>query len=78
MKQNIFLSIIFITLLLSSATTEAFDGNRKGFVFGGGVELASFSTSGKFENLYYPGDKIFVTSFSLGYAFNNNNKPPPN
>ncbi len=64
--------IIFI-LILCNSTTKAFDGNRKGFVLSGGVEILNISTSGKFKNLYYPGDRVFTIGFSLGYAFNHKN-----
>src|SRR5574341_518864 len=72
-------SIIFLTvsnLLFLSIRSDAFDGNRKGFIIGGGLGLGSvsFSIAEKpfLDHLPSQSQNSFVGSFKIGYAVNDN------
>ncbi len=66
MNRNILLSIIFIILLLSATTTEAFDGNRKGFVLSGGVGYSKVFNTNAYNN-------ATVLLYGLGYGLDERN-----
>jgi len=59
-------------LIMLSGAVEAFDGNRKGFILGGGMGIGP-STKLKIINEYDKNELGFAVNIMVGYAWNNKN-----
>lgn len=71
MKQFTIFVIFFILLILSSTSTQAFDGKRKGFVLSGGVGLTKYLGKLHFKNEI--SENAYTYGFTIGYGINENN-----
>jgi hypothetical protein len=71
MKKINTLTLIGI-LLLAYSNLYSFDGERKGFILGGGIGAGYLSNSTSFES-YSSSDNrgVFLTNFKIGYAPSN-------
>ncbi len=64
MKQRIPLAL-FVSALILASQLSAFDGQRKGFILGGGIGGGSLSLG---MDVYHVNTGVFATNFIIGYA----------
>ena len=75
MRQGSLLILIAISILCSTSI-YAFDGERKGFILGGGLGFGYLSNTTSWDNSYDTGSitesrTVFQTYFKIGYAPSN-------
>ena len=75
MRQGSLLILIAITILCSTSI-YAFDGERKGFILGGGLGVGYLSNTTSWDFSYDTGSRtesrmVFQTYFKIGYAPSN-------
>jgi hypothetical protein len=72
MKNIAVTFFISFTITLSAVTSRAFDGNRKGFVVGGGVGFAPTAINKSYPNYYNIDESSsgLASNFIIGYAWN--------
>jgi hypothetical protein len=71
MLNNVLIALTIVVTILSGPI-RAFDGNRKGFVLGGGLGIGP-STKLKLNDTYDKNDLGFAVNIVVGYAWNNKN-----
>lgn len=66
------LNTLLYILLLAFSNLYAFDGERKGFILGGGIGAGYLSTSVSFNSFSDTDNRaVFLTNFKIGYAPSN-------
>lgn len=71
MKQKKILTVVCM-LLLAYSNLYSFDGERKGFILGGGIGAGYLSNSSSYESYSSTDNRgVFLTNFKIGYAPSN-------
>ncbi len=70
--KKIYEVIFIVVFMLTSNNVFAFDGERKGFILGGGIGAGYLSNTTSFNSFSdTDGRAVFLTNFKIGYAPSN-------
>jgi opacity protein-like surface antigen len=70
--QKLFFLSITLVFLLAHPNLYSFDGERNGFILGGGIGVGFLSNTTSFESFSNTDERgVFLTNFKIGYAPSN-------